>query len=304
MLVPVERGREWLTERCIAGFPTDFEVIRHPFTHRLLPSSLEAALIHSGAEGFFTCRPRVVMDADILRAVRRHTRRSAFWYLEGTSTFEDEAATLGHLGLFSGGFAISRQVAAAITARGAACAVLPGAVDASSFASATETDTVRERVGFVGVAKSSRGSIVRALIDDGVPVEVVGPGWERLVPAPCIVSDGLWGARCAAYYRSVKVAINIDEWFPMSTSGLGTRPFEILAAGIGCLTNPIDELDEWFGGVPAPFEVWSDVSTLVRAVRRWLDAPVRRWDTRSLLAGHTFGVRMAEVAKVLRARGA
>lgn len=301
MLIPVEQGRERMTEKCIAGFPTSIKAIRYSFSGPLAPERLRQALLESGAEGFFSCRPRVVLGTEAMAMVRRHTRRSVFWYLEGASTFEEERAELGHLGLFSEGFAVSRGVARAIEACGPRCRFLPGAVDAAALeAPPLRSSQARQKLGFVGVPKRARIEIINHLIGAGLPVEVVGPGWGRYVDPSRVVAEGLWDAQCTEYYRSVQVALNIDEWYPVSTSGLGLRPFEVLLAGVGCLTNPSDELQACFGTVPSAFEVWTDETSLVKAAKAWLDGPVRRWDTHALLAAHTFQVRMAEVATALQ----
>lgn len=301
ILIPQEHGRDFLSRRCAAVLAESYDVISLP-VH--LPHDGEDLLrLAESPEctGFFTTKPRRNLDPDLIQAVTRNVQTSVFWYLEGPSTFDAEKQELGHLQHFSRGFGISSEVCREISRLGTPCSLLPGAVDEAAILGVERTSSVPESaIGFVGVPKPPRVEILNSLLEEGIPLRLVGPGWGEYFVPDIVVATDLRGKDCSVFYKGVKAGLNIDEWWGRSPSGLGFRVFEILAGGIPCLTNNSRELKDFLPVNPPALQVWHDTGELVDLCRCAVQNPLPGFDSSILLEPNTIRSRMASVREAFR----
>lgn len=82
-----------------------------------------------------------------------------------------------------------------------------------------------------------RGNVVRTLVDAGLPVDVVGKGWEAL---SCLHPENLRihpqtdSASCLAMLAKARLSVNVMPWFK---DGAHDRVFSSILNGAVCLTD-------------------------------------------------------------------
>lgn len=301
VLIPIEEGRDAVSRPCAANLAKHFEVVLFPTPRQIDSAALLRTYDLEKCTGFFTTRPRGGLEESLLRQLVNRGASLVFWYLEGSVTYQREVEQLSYLHLFDRGFCLSEVVCQEMVKRGIRCDFLPGAVDDSMILGPDDFGgPVADAIGFAGVAKPPRHEILLHLIHKGIPLRVVGPGWKKVLPRQFVFAERLTGRECALFYSGVKAALNIDEWFGVSNSGLGLRPFEILGSGSLCLTNPCIEHISYFSNLPPLFRVWENLNELVELAQRTIEEPVKRIDPGLFISEHTFGARMGPVARAFK----
>lgn len=298
ILIPVEEGRDGVSRPCAVNLAKHFDVVPFRTSRQIDTAELLEAYDDNHCTGFFTTRPRGGFDESLLKQLIDREASLVFWYLEGQVTYQREVHNLSHLQYFGRGFCLSESVCEEMRRKGIRCDFLPGAADDSMILDQSDLcGPVDDAIGFVGVAKARRQEILLHLISEGIPLKVVGPGWKDILPQKMVIADRLNGRECALFYAGLKAALNIDEWYGVSNSGLGLRPFEILGSGCVCLTNPCIEHETYFSNLPPQFRVWKNMKELVELAKSAIDEPVKRFNSGSIILNHTFGARMALVAE-------
>lgn len=114
---------------------------------------------------------------------------------------------------------------------------------------------------FLGNSRNIYRPVVRHVVEAGIPLQVVGAGWERFLPDGVVTSTFLPNDEVAAAYRRAGVVLN-DHWKDMRTEGFcSNRLFDVTAAGGRALTDPVDGVEELFGG---SVRSWADPPSLVQ----------------------------------------
>lgn len=83
-----------------------------------------------------------------------------------------------------------------------------------------------------------RGAAVRALVNAGIPVHVVGKGWEELEDVKChdnlICHPQTDSAECLGMLANAKISLNVMPWFK---DGAHDRVFNSVLNGALCVTD-------------------------------------------------------------------
>jgi spore maturation protein CgeB len=180
-------------------------------------------------------------------------------------------------------------------------AVLPQAADARRFTPGPVEPERASRVLFVGNTRSVPRPSVLGAVDAGLPLTLIGGGWERYVDSSLVALPSVANAQLPGWYRSAEVVLN-DHWEDMARWGLvSNRVFDVLACGSCVVSDEVPGMGELLDEAVATFADREDVG---RTVRMLLADPVERAaraerGQRAVLAAHTWEHRAAELVALV-----
>jgi GT2 family glycosyltransferase/glycosyltransferase involved in cell wall biosynthesis len=182
-------------------------------------------------------------------------------------------------------------------------AVLPQAADARRFTPGPVEPDRASRVLFVGNTRSVPRPSVLGAIDAGLPLTLIGGGWERFIDSSLVRLPSVENAQLPGWYRSADVVLN-DHWEDMARWGLvSNRVFDVLACGSCVVSDEVPGMAELLDGAVVTFTDREDVG---RTVRSLLTDPVERAarterGQRAVLAAHTWEHRAAALVALVAA---
>jgi hypothetical protein len=152
---------------------------------------------------------------------------------------------------------------------------------------------------FVGNRRGGDRPAVREALAAGLPLHVVGAGWEGIVD---VDSEYVENSRLGALYESAGVVLN-DHWPDMAAAGfVSNRVFDVLATGARLVTDPVTGLEELFPRLPV-FRRADDLATLLAdREHSFPDRRERLGLAEEIARDHTFGNRAATLLDAALAR--
>ena len=103
----------------------------------------------------------------------------------------------------------------------------------------------RERNGravFVGTFSYKRYRFIRKLIKNGLPVDIVGPYWNRFI-GKNVISNGVYGKHMADLFQRYSVCINIHQNLDY---GPNMRTFEVAGSAGFLLSDDSEDIAKFF----------------------------------------------------------
>ena len=179
--------------------------------------------------------------------------------------------------------------------------MLPQATDARRFGPGPHDASVASRVLFIGNTRSVPRPVVLGAVDAGLPLTLVGAGWERYLDPSHVARAHVPADELARWYRSADVVLN-DHWEDMARWGLvSNRIYDVLACG-GCIVS--DEVEGMAGLVDDATVTVRDRSEVGPVVQRLLADPAERAERaargqRAVLAAHTWEERAAALVALV-----
>jgi glycosyltransferase involved in cell wall biosynthesis len=132
---------------------------------------------------------------------------------------------------------------------------------------------------------------------------IYGAGWRTLVDPDLVVADHVDNDVVPVVYSSAGVVLN-DHWPTMRAWGLiSNRLFDVLACGTPVISEPVEGIDELFGGAVLEYHSPGELRVLVDGVLADPEA-ARRLAERGrglVLAHHTFDHRAGQLLQALHA---
>ena len=180
-------------------------------------------------------------------------------------------------------------------------AVLQQATDARRFDAGPVDPGVASPVLFVGNTRSVPRPVVLGAVDAGLPLRLVGSGWERYVDPRLVVRDHLPTRELPRWYRSADVVLN-DHWDDMARWGLvSNRVFDALACGACVVSDEVPGMGALLADAVVTFRAREDVGPVVRALLDDPDERARRAERgrRAVLAAHTWQHRAVELVRLV-----
>ena len=111
--------------------------------------------------------------------------------------------------------------------------------DACRFHPDAFSDSLRTRNLFVANSRRVLRPVVRAALDEHIPLDIYGEMWEGLAPAEWIRGEKIGNVSLAGYYASAEVVLN-DHWESMREGGfVSNRVFDVLASGGSLVTDRV-----------------------------------------------------------------
>lgn len=157
---------------------------------------------------------------------------------------------------------------------------------------------------FVGNTRRARRPIVELAAKAGLPLKIVGGGWEARVEPAAILADHVDNADLPALYRSAGLVLN-DHWSRMAQLGfLSNRLFDLTACGARWVSDPAADLVEVFGAVARTAANHVELAILAGAVpEAFADEATRLAASELVRKEHSFDARAARLlSDVLHAR--
>jgi len=178
---------------------------------------------------------------------------------------------------------------------------LPQAADARRFTPGPAEPQRASRVLFVGNTRSVARPSVLGAVDAGLPLTLIGGGWERFVDPGLVAMDSVPNAALPGWYRSADVVLN-DHWDDMARWGLvSNRVFDVLACGACVVSDEVVGMQELLDGSVATFSGRDDVGPTVRALLADPDERARLAGRgqQAVLAAHTWEHRAATLVTLV-----
>jgi GT2 family glycosyltransferase len=181
--------------------------------------------------------------------------------------------------------------------------VLPQAADVRGLLAAPTGVAPASRVLFIGNTRSAPRPVVLGALGSGLPVTLVGSGWERYAGEGQVLRRSVPSEELGDWYRSAEVVLN-DHWDDMARWGLvSNRVFDALACGACVVSDEVPGMAELLDDAVVTV---SDPAELGPTVRALLDDPDARAERaergrRAVLAAHTWEHRAAELVRLVDA---
>jgi hypothetical protein len=152
---------------------------------------------------------------------------------------------------------------------------------------------------FVGNRRGADRPAVRESLAAGLPVHVVGAGWEGIVE---VDREYVENSDLGALYESAGVVLN-DHWPDMAAAGfVSNRVFDVLATGARLVTDEVTGLADLFPSVPV-FHTAADLTALMTdREHAFPDRPERLALAGEIARDHTFSSRAATLLDTALAR--
>lgn len=206
------------------------------------------------------------------------------------------------IGLFDLHLCYSKEVQQRIEREfGVNTARLPFGFELSTaqFDEAAQTEEVK-RICFIGNPDSIRANYIKVMVKSGLPVDVYGHGWSKLLKATANlrIFDAVYGKTYWQKVRSYRVQVNIFR--PHNEGSHNMRTFEIPAAGGIMLAPDSPEHREFFTEGKEIF-LYKNKEDLIAQAKHILEMPgttaaiIRRnARQRSLDSGYSYKHRAAQ----------
>jgi GT2 family glycosyltransferase len=178
---------------------------------------------------------------------------------------------------------------------------MPQAADARRFSVGPVEESLRSRLLFVGNTRSIARPVVMHCVAAGLPLTLVGAGWERFVDPKLVTQDLVPPDRLPAWFRAADVVLN-DHWDDMRRWGIvSNRVFDALACGACVLSDEVPGMAALLDDAVATFD---DAQTFVERAAALLDDPEDRAaraerGRRAVLAAHTWEHRATQLVDLV-----
>jgi GT2 family glycosyltransferase len=179
--------------------------------------------------------------------------------------------------------------------------VLPQAADVRSLLSSPTGVAPASRVLFIGNTRSASRPVVVGALQSGLPVTLVGSGWERYADAGRVLRRSVPYEALGDWYRSAEIVLN-DHWDDMARWGLvSNRVFDALACGACVVSDEVPGMSELLDDAVVTVRDAADVGPTVRALLDDPDARASRAERgrRVVLAAHTWEHRATELVRLV-----
>ena len=157
------------------------------------------------------------------------------------------------------------------------------------------------KVLFVGNSRKQYRPIVKHAIESGLPVDIYGTLWEKIVPKEYIKGTHIKNTELRLYYSKCGVLLN-DHWPSMGDRGfISNRIFDAGACGACVVSDEASEMSDLFGDAVVTYR---DASELKHVVNDLLSNKEKRQSQGEKLRdmvsrGHNFEDRAASILGVI-----
>jgi GT2 family glycosyltransferase len=173
--------------------------------------------------------------------------------------------------------------------------------DACRFHPDAFRDALRTRNLFVANSRRVLRPIVRAALEENIPLDLYGEMWEGLAPSEWIRGEKIDNVALAGYYASAEVVLN-DHWDSMRECGfVSNRVFDVLACGGSLVTDRVVGLPPELADACHFFDVEGPLRPVLERARR---VPGHRTEACLRIAEfvrqeHSFDARAAAIIKAM-----
>jgi GT2 family glycosyltransferase/spore maturation protein CgeB len=153
---------------------------------------------------------------------------------------------------------------------------------------------------FVGNSRGVFRPIVKAAFDAGLPLKVIGSGWESFLPKDMIAATHAPYEDLPWLYASAFAVLN-DHWDDMREHGfVNNRVFDVVAAGGVCISDEVPGI-EMFGDAVVTYRGEADLRDKVRALAEDRKAVHGKVNAMGKLVReqHSFDARAARINDIL-----
>lgn len=124
------------------------------------------------------------------------------------------------------------------------CAYLPQCTDPAVFSPSPASAAYSHGNLLLGNSRGVLRDSVKKCINEGVKIEIIGNGWDKLVKKEFISSNAVPSFLVPFLYRSADTVLN-DHWEDMRQNGIvSNRIFDVLACGCGIVTDNFQSIPE------------------------------------------------------------
>ncbi|GAA1985046.1 glycosyltransferase [Microbacterium pumilum] len=118
---------------------------------------------------------------------------------------------------------------------------------------------------FVGNSRWVPRPAVVEPIRNGIDLKVYGADWGPFIPEESVTAPHIDNREVGRLYESASVVLN-DHWNDMKREGfISNRLFDVVASGGRALSDPVEGIEEIFGGSVAVFPSSGDLVPMIRS---------------------------------------
>lgn len=198
-------------------------------------------------------------------------------------------------------FVASESFTKGLIGRGLSTPILPLLLCTEAerfFPEAARPDLRRERL-YVGDADGTPSAIVLKAVDEALPVDIYGAGWDGLVPSHWIKGGRIPNERLASYYASAGTVLCRHSVNMVNGGFPSNRIFDVLACGAPVVTDGVSSLPVALSEACVVFGQDGHVATAIEQAITHSDAG-RRKDLSDLIRHeHSFNNRVRTILEVL-----
>ena len=157
------------------------------------------------------------------------------------------------------------------------------------------------KVLFVGNSRKQYRTIVKHAIESGLPVDIYGTLWERIVPKKYIKGSHINNTELRLYYSKCGILLN-DHWPSMGDRGfISNRIFDAGACGTCIVSDEASGISELFGDAVLTYRGAPELKRIVKDLLS--NGEKRKAQGKKLRdivsSGHSFEDRVEEILKVI-----
>jgi len=124
------------------------------------------------------------------------------------------------------------------------CAYLPQCTSPEIFYPAPESAAYSAGNLLLGNSRGMLRNSVKKCLDEGVDIQIIGNGWDKLVKHELVRSAAVPSLLVPSLYRSADAVLN-DHWEDMRQNGIvSNRIYDVLACGRGIVTDNFRNIPE------------------------------------------------------------
>lgn len=174
---------------------------------------------------------------------------------------------------------------------------MPQATDSRRFHPREEVENLVTDLLFVGNSRGQTRPGVDWAIQEGLPIQVFGQGWEGRIPPEFVEAEYFPNENLGSLYSSAKIVLN-DHWPDMRERGfVSNRVFDALACGTVVVSDDASGLRDLLGDLVPTYSSATELQALVVDIlgdgerRRALETA----GSETVLRNHTFDARAATI---------
>ena len=164
-------------------------------------------------------------------------------------------------------------------------------------------ETERQRISkavFVGAFSYSRYRFIRKLIKANIPIDIVGPQWNLLLPKN-VISNGVFGKDMADLFQRYSVCINLHQNLDY---GPNMRTFEVTGSAGFLLTDNAEDIGSFFM-LGKEIEVYNNVHDAIDKMKMAISGDLdidslSRTGYKKCHLEHTYENRMRKLIKEMQ----
>lgn len=124
---------------------------------------------------------------------------------------------------------------------------------------------------FIGAFSAKRYRFIRSLVNEGIPIDIVGPHWPPIM-LKNVISKGLFGKQYIEYIKKYSVILNLHQDI---NYGPNMRTFEVTGSGGILLSDSAEDISSFFSDREEIY-IYNDINEAKKLINEILRGEINR----------------------------